>query len=73
MVKTRLLISGMRSNACREQVGDALSGVDGVEDVTVSLVRSTAVVMHHRGCEGSALVRAVAALGFAATVESTEI
>lgn len=54
-----LLLSGMRSNACRERLSDALRRVAGVKDVSVSLIRGSAVVLFTAPCNAAALIRAV--------------
>ncbi|GMV26045.1 MAG: hypothetical protein AMXMBFR58_20760 [Phycisphaerae bacterium] len=67
-MRTELLIFGMRSNTCREQVTDVLCAIHGVDEVVVSLVRSTAVVVHDAACAGSDLVGAVTGAGFGAVI-----
>lgn len=69
-LRTVLLIAGMRDNACRERLSEVLSGVEGVEEVHVSLLRAIAVVHHHPSCETGALVDAVAHAGYSATSEA---
>jgi copper chaperone CopZ len=64
--RTVLAISGMRGNSCRERVAEALGRVEGVLDVTVSLVRARAEVVHLTGCCPEELVRAVIGVGYAA-------
>ena len=59
-----LLIVGMRDNSCREQVAEVLGRINGVQDVSVSLVRARAVVAHSSACQTAALVRAVEEAGY---------
>ncbi|GEM_PF-2031549 len=67
VVRTELLISGMRDNACRERVAEALRRVEGVVDVSVSLLRARAIVLHTASCDKEWLVRAVGNAGYQAT------
>ena len=66
--KTSLLITGMRDNASREVVLDALQSVDGVREVHVNLYRASATVIHEPACAPAALAAAVARAGFGASV-----
>ena len=68
LIRTELLISGMRDNACRERVAEALRRVEGVVDVSVSLLRARAVVLHTGSCGRQWLVKAVGSAGYQATV-----
>lgn len=68
VVRTELLISGMRDNACRERVAEALRRVEGVVDVSVSLLRARAIVLHTASCDREWLVRAVSGAGYQATL-----
>jgi copper chaperone CopZ len=68
---TVLVIVGMRDNGCRERIADALGRVDGVEDVTVSLIRCSATVIHDGACDPAALARAVRQAGYEATVRDS--
>lgn len=68
VVRTELLISGMRDNACRERVAEALRRVEGVVDVSVSLLRARAIVLHTAACHSEWLVRAVLDAGYQATL-----
>jgi copper chaperone CopZ len=63
-----LSVAGMRNNSCREAVIQALEGVPGVEDVSVSLMRGRAVVRFVPPCEVRALVEAVERVGCVALV-----
>ena len=67
--RTELLVVGMRDNAGRERVSEALERVSGVVEVGVSLIRARAVVVHERWCEAVDLVRAVVGAGFEASVK----
>lgn len=58
------MITGMRDNSCREQVVESLERLEGVLEVSVSLVRAQAIVTHDPGCTPSMLRRAVEAAGF---------
>lgn len=66
--KVVLLISGMRENACRVKVEEALSRIAGVIDVGVSLMRAGGVVEYQTPCTEGELLRAVERAGFTATV-----
>lgn len=66
--KTVVLIGGMRDNACRERIADALGRVKGVSDVEVSLMRGRAVVCHDGQCKTDELVLAVKRSGYSATL-----
>ncbi len=66
---TVLAISGMRDNACRERVAEALARVDGAVDVSVSLIRARAIVVHGAACPPDALVRAVGDAGYHAALD----
>jgi copper chaperone CopZ len=70
-VTTVLVILGMRGNGCRERVADALARVDGVEDVSVSLIRCSATVVHGRNCDPAALLRSVERAGYRASVNGS--
>lgn len=67
-----LLVLGMRDNGCRERVIEILSGVEGVCEVDVSLVRARATVVHEARCEIAALVGALALGGFGAELVECE-
>jgi copper chaperone CopZ len=56
----------MRDNSCRERVSDALGGVDGVQDVSVSLLRAMAIVEHAPTCGVAELITAVEMAGYRA-------
>lgn len=65
---TRLAISGMRSNSCREVVVEALAALRGVKDVSVSLIRAEAEVTHRPPCDPKQLVQAIVSAGYGATI-----
>jgi copper chaperone CopZ len=64
--RTELAILGMRSNACRERVGEALSQVEGVKEVSVSLIRANAIVVYSAPCGPAELRAAVRNAGYRA-------
>ncbi|HZW07876.1 MAG TPA: heavy metal-associated domain-containing protein [Phycisphaerales bacterium] len=59
-----MLIAGMRDNACRERVAEALVQVEGVVDVEVSLIRGRASVRHNEKCKPAELIEAVKQRGY---------
>lgn len=63
-----LTLAGMRNNACRELVVEALERVPGVSNVSVSLIRARAVVQFAPPCEPRALIAAVTNLGYGAAL-----
>lgn len=65
-VRTRLLVNGMRENACREAVAEALHRVPGVREVEVSLFHATATVVHAPDCPVAAMLAAAEAVGYPA-------
>ncbi|MFN7020162.1 MAG: heavy-metal-associated domain-containing protein [Phycisphaerales bacterium] len=67
--RTVLVISGMRDNASREAVAEALANVPGVRDVSVSLMRAEAVVDHAPDCPPSNLTSAVTTTGCGAAIK----
>lgn len=65
MTTTRQLnVEGMKCNGCKSTVEEALSGVDDVEEVTVSLDEATARVRAKDEVNPQALVAAVQEAGF---------
>ncbi len=64
--KTGLLITGMRDNACREAVAEALLAVRGVTEVHVNLYRASATIIHLPPCVPADLTAAVGRAGFGA-------
>jgi len=67
MNMTVLLITGMHSNQCREEIAAAIESVPGVKQVDVSLFRAAAAVMHDDACKSQELIQAVVAAGYGAT------
>ena len=65
-----MTVIGMQDNASRERVVDGLWRVDGGRDVSGSLVRARAVIVHSWDCPPEHLRRAVRDAGFDAAVES---
>lgn len=62
------MIAGMRDNACREKIAEAIESIAGVKDVDVSLYRSRATIVHELPCVAAELVRTVERAGYAAEV-----
>ena len=67
-VRTTLLITGMRDNACRERVAAALEAIPGVREVDVNLYRARATIAHAADCSDADLIRAVVQIGYAAAL-----
>jgi copper chaperone CopZ len=67
-VRTMLLITGMRDNACRERVTAALEAVPGVREVDVNLYRARATIAHARECSINECIRAVVQAGYTAAI-----
>lgn len=68
VTRIELLLTGMRSNSCREAIAEALKRVNGVRDVAVSLMRARAVVLCEPTCRTVELIKAVKAAGYGATL-----
>jgi copper chaperone CopZ len=64
--KTVLMIAGMRDNACRQKIIEALEAITGVKDVDVSLYRACATVVHDHHCGAAELMQTVEETGYAA-------
>lgn len=62
-----LNVLGMRNNSCRERIVEVLGQVEGVQDVSVSLVRARAVVAYEPPCEPATLIRAIEGVGYRAS------
>ena len=71
LCRTLLLISGMRSNQCRELVALALWRIVGVTDVQVNLFRAQAMVTHEPSCTITELMNAVSATGCGAIAKKS--
>ena len=67
--RTVLVIMGMRDNACRERIGEALGRIKGVLSTNVSLIRARATVEHESPCNEAALVWAVVNAGYGAALD----
>jgi copper chaperone CopZ len=65
-----LVIMGMRDNACRERVAEALGQIDGVLSTNVSLIRARATVVHEPPCDAAQLVWTVVNAGYGAALET---
>lgn len=70
--KTVILVTGMRDNRAREQITEALEGLDGVVQADVNLFRAQAIVVHRPPCAAADLVRAVVRAGFGAEVKAED-
>ncbi len=66
------MIAGMRDNACRETIAEAIESIAGVNDVAVSLYRSCATIVHEPPCVAAELVRTVESAGYAAELARKE-
>jgi Cu+-exporting ATPase len=67
---TDLLVAGMKSAKCRERVLRAIEAVPGVMEVDVNLYRASARVTHCEPCHATALLQAVASVGYSASCAS---
>ena len=65
----KLDVAGMHCEKCVARVNGALSGAEGVTSVDVSLENNAAVVEGH-GIDADALVAAVEAEGFGASISA---
>lgn len=66
--RTVMLVSGMRDNACREQIAESLEAVPGVSEVCVTLYRARATVMHTTQCDPKRLIAAIQKCGCSASI-----
>jgi copper chaperone CopZ len=66
--RTVLSIMGMRDNACRERIADALETVPGVCDVDVNLHRARATIVHEPPATLEALLGAIVRAGYGASL-----
>jgi copper chaperone CopZ len=64
--RTVLMIAGMRDNACRQKIAEALESMPGVQDVDVSLHRSRATIVHEPPCVTAKLMLTIERSGYAA-------
>lgn len=70
--RTVILISGMKSNRCREAIVRALESVAGVRDVDVNLFRAWAAVVHEPPCTVPRLIQAIADAGYDAALRTDD-
>lgn len=73
MKKVELNVSGMSCGHCVETVRSALTAVEGVADVDVSLTDGLASVRAHDGADEEGLVQAVEQAGYASSIRPREI
>ncbi|KAF2859345.1 heavy metal translocatin [Piedraia hortae CBS 480.64] len=71
--KTTLRVGGMTCGACTSAVDGALSPLNGVESVSISLLSERAVVEHDDSIKPEELATAIDDSGFDAEVLSTEV
>lgn len=69
--RTVLEVDGMRDNRCRERIAAILVQVQGVKEVTVSLIRARAEVVYVTPCSLDELVSTLTGLGYRASVGHT--
>lgn len=70
--KAVLNVLGMRDNSSREHVTEVLARAEGVNEVSVSLIRASAVVLYLPPCEPRELVWALKTAGYGALLEDGE-
>lgn len=68
-LKTRFKVDGMDCSACAARVEGAVSRLEGVEEVTVSVMTGALVVRHHATTDLVALESAVSRLGYGISAE----
>jgi copper chaperone CopZ len=66
--KTVLMVAGIRDNACRQKIVEALEAIEGVKEADVNLYRASATVIHDARCAVAELMRTVSAAGYFAEV-----
>ncbi|UCF19615.1 MAG: heavy-metal-associated domain-containing protein [Gemmatimonadota bacterium] len=66
MDQTNLRVAGMSCEGCVNAVRNALTGVAGVRDVTVSLDEKSARVLHDGSTTTADLLQAVESAGYSA-------
>ena len=64
--RTVLMIAGMRDNACRQKIIEALESIEGVKEADVNFYRSSATVVHDAHCAAAELMRTIEEAGYAA-------
>jgi Cd2+/Zn2+-exporting ATPase len=69
---TRFSVSGMDCAGCATKIDTATRRLEGVEDVSVSVVGGTMTVRHRPNLDLSQIVSKVTSLGYQASVLSTE-
>ena len=62
------MIAGMRDNACRQKILEALESIEGVKDAHVNLYRASATIVHDARCAAAELMRTVSEAGYFAEV-----
>ena len=62
------MIAGMRDNACRQKIVEALESIEGVREADVNLYRSSATIVHDAHCAPAELMRTVSDAGYFAEV-----
>lgn len=62
------MIAGMRDDACRRKIAEALESIAGVKDVDVNLYRARATIVHDLPCEPTKLARTVSKAGYFAEI-----
>lgn len=70
MTRTVFIVVGMRGNACRERIAEALTPIDGVQEVNVNLHRARATIVHTPACKPADLVWAIVQAGYGASLAS---
>ena len=68
VTRTVLNIMGMRDNACRERISEALAAIDGVEEVDINLHRARARILHTPPCRPADLLSAIVEAGYGASL-----
>ena len=68
VTRTVLNVIGMRDNACRERISEALAAIDGVEEVDINLHRARARILHTLPCRPADLVSAIVEAGYGASL-----
>lgn len=64
VMKTDLIILGMRSNDCRERLISIIEGIRGVLDVEINLHRGLASILHSAPCDLGELTAAIISAGY---------
>lgn len=69
--QTFVAISGMTCAACSGSITDALMDVDGISDVSVSLLTASAEISHSSAVSTNQIIATIEDCGFDAKIEST--